>query len=175
MKTIIALIGITFFTHFVNAQNDTVSTSEGTTITVTVPVTSDEGNVLLGLYTEDIFLKAAPMKRAIAEIIDGKAIATFENVAPGTYGISLFQDKNGNKQMDFDVNGMPLEPYGISNNIMSLAFHSGAMQNLRLGMNPLRWKLECKTLEIEFEKPELKIGLFVINKIFVFKYCDSFF
>jgi uncharacterized protein (DUF2141 family) len=141
MKTIIALIGFTFFTHFVNAQNDTASTSEGTTITVTVPVTSDEGNVLLGLYTEDIFLKAAPMKRAIAEIIDGKAIATFENVAPGTYGISLFQDKNGNKQMDFDVNGMPLEPYGISNNIMSFGPPQWSDAKFEVGNEPIEMEI----------------------------------
>lgn len=118
MKTIITVIGLVFFTHFMNAQDDAISVAEGTTITVTVPVNSSEGNILIGLYTEDTFLKAAPLMRASAEIVDGKATATFENVAAGTYGISLFQDKNSNKQMDFDANGMPLEPYGVSNNVM---------------------------------------------------------
>jgi uncharacterized protein (DUF2141 family) len=119
MKTIILSISLMFTATFLSAQNTSNLTSNGTTITVSVPCKSSEGNVLVGLYSEDTFLKAAPLKSVSAEIVDGKAIATFENVKAGTYGISLFQDKNSNKQMDFDANGMPLEPYGVSNNIMS--------------------------------------------------------
>ncbi len=119
MKTILLSISLMFTATFLSAQNTSITNSEGTTITVSVPCKSNEGNVLLGLYTEDTFLKAAPNMSVSAEIVDGKATATFENVPVGTYGISLFQDKNNNKQMDFDAGRMPLEPYGVSNNVMS--------------------------------------------------------
>ncbi|WP_347372740.1 DUF2141 domain-containing protein [Aequorivita sp. Q41] len=119
MKTIIISIGLSFFSILLNAQSDSSTAETGTTITVSVPCKSDEGNVLIGLYNENTFLKAAPIMSSSAEIIDGKATATFKNVTPGSYGISLFQDKNNNKRMDFDTNGMPTEPYGVSNNNMS--------------------------------------------------------
>jgi len=119
MKIILLSISLMFTATFLYAQNTSTSISEGTTITVSVPCKSNEGNVLIGLYTEATFLKAAPNMSLSAEIVDGKATATFENVAVGTYGISLFHDKNSNKQMDFDLNGMPVEPYGVSNNTMS--------------------------------------------------------
>lgn len=118
MKTIIALIGLTFLTHFVNAQNDATTVVGGTTITVTVPVTSNEGSILVGLDDEAHFMQKG-IQSAEGIIKDGKAVVTFSNVAPGEYAIVLFHDKNSNKQMDFDMNGMPLESYGVSNNVMS--------------------------------------------------------
>ena len=118
MKTIIALIGLTFFTHFVNAQNDATTVPAGTTITVTVPVTSNEGSILVGLDDEAHFMQKG-IQSAEGIIKDGKAVVTFTDVAPGEYAIVLFHDKNSNKQMDFDANGMPLEDYGVSNNVMS--------------------------------------------------------
>ena len=119
MKTILFTIALAISTLFLKAQTNEVVLIEGTTITVTVPVSSTEGNVIFGLYDENTFMKAAPIQGLEGEIVDGKATVTFTNVAPGTYGISLFHDKNGNKQMDFEPNGMPKENYGVSNNIMS--------------------------------------------------------
>jgi uncharacterized protein (DUF2141 family) len=123
MKTILFTITLAFTSLIINAQNepstDTI-VSEGTTITVNVPVSSDKGNVIFGLYTEENFMSAAPVQGLEAEIMDGKATVTFINVAPGTYAITLLHDLNGNKQMDFDENGMPTEMYGVSNNVMSM-------------------------------------------------------
>ena len=119
MKTIILTIALAISTFFLKAQTDDVASVEGTTITVTVPVASNEGNVIFGLYDENTFMKSAPIQGLEGEIIDGKATVTFTNVVPGTYGISLFHDKNGNKIMDFEPNGMPKEMYGVSNNVMS--------------------------------------------------------
>ncbi|UZO80346.1 DUF2141 domain-containing protein [Aquimarina sp. ERC-38] len=98
-----------------NAQN-----ASGTTITVTIPnVTSSEGTVQVGLYDEQTFMKAAPIQGEIKKIENGKVTVTFEDVAPGTYAISCYHDKNNNNQMDFEPTGMPKESYGISNNPMS--------------------------------------------------------
>ena len=117
MKTIITTIVLALTLTFMNAQ-DAVKT-EGTTITVTVPVKTDKGEIVVGLYNEATFMKAAPLKGLSSKIENGKATVTFKNIAPGEYGISLFHDTNGNKTMDFEANGMPKENYGVSNNVMS--------------------------------------------------------
>ena len=119
MKTIILTIAMAISALLANAQTDEVATTEGITITVTVPINSQEGNIIVGLYDENTFMKAAPMQGVEGDIVDGLATVTFIDVNPGTYGITLFHDKNGNKIMDFEPNGMPKEMYGVSNNNMS--------------------------------------------------------
>ena len=39
----------------------------------------------------------------------------FPDVPDGSYAIAVFQDTNGNKNLDRDQRGLPLEPYGFSN------------------------------------------------------------
>lgn len=119
MKTLILSIAFLISSFSMIAQSNGESTSEGTTITITVPVQSNEGNVVVGLYQEANFMKN-PSVGSESDIVDGKATVTFDNVAPGTYAVILFHDKNLNKQMDFDPSGMPLEMYGVSNNVMSM-------------------------------------------------------
>ena len=119
MKTIILTIAMAISALFANAQTDTAVATDGTTIKVTVAVPNNEGNVVFGLFDENTFMKAAPLQGLESEIVDGKATIIFTNIAPGTYGITLFHDKNGNKVMDFEPNGMPIEMYGVSNNVMT--------------------------------------------------------
>lgn len=123
MKTILTTAALFISSLFLNAQTDVVTTEisheEGTTITVNVPVPGTGGKVIVGLFDEATFMKAEPIQGMESDIVDGKATVTFTNVAPGYYGITLFHDKNDNKQMDFEPNGMPKEMYGVSNNVMS--------------------------------------------------------
>ena len=119
MKTIILTIALALSSYFAECQQADTPATEGTTITVTVPVQSSEGLVLFGLYDEATFMKTMPLQGLESEIVDGKATVTFTDVTPGIYGITVLHDKNGNKNMDYDTNGMPLERYGVSNNIMS--------------------------------------------------------
>jgi uncharacterized protein (DUF2141 family) len=39
----------------------------------------------------------------------------FPDVPEGSYAIAVFQDMNGNSNLDRDQRGLPLEPYGFSN------------------------------------------------------------
>ncbi len=111
MKTIAILI-VLLFTQQFQAQ-----TENTTSITVSVKnLDSNEGAVLFGIYTEMTFMKAKPKFNAKSEIVNGTATITFEDMAPGTYAISCFHDKNGNGQMDFEPTGRPMESYGVSNN-----------------------------------------------------------
>lgn len=119
MRTILLTIALSITALISNAQSADDASSEGVTIQVIVPVPSTDGSVIFALYNEDTFMKAAPLQSLESEIIDGKATVTFVNVKPGTYAVTLLHDKNGNKIMDFEANGMPKEMYGVSNNVMN--------------------------------------------------------
>lgn len=111
MKYLILFLTL-FVSTFVFSQSEKVST-----ITVTVNnLSSDEGILLMGIYTEKIFMKSAPKYTAKGDIKNGSTTITFEGIPPGTYAISGFHDLNGNSKMDFEPTGKPNEPYGISNN-----------------------------------------------------------
>lgn len=111
MKTI-SLIFALFLHSLLFAQQP-----NGTDITVHISnISSDEGNIRIGLYTEDTFMKAAPVQKQTGEIEDGECTVVFENVSPGNYAVLSFHDENENDTMDFDPSGMPTEAYGVSNN-----------------------------------------------------------
>lgn len=113
MKLIVALLIVTmlFISNAILAQNKKV------TATV-VNITSDFGKVGFALYDKSNFRKK-PIQGKESKIIAGKSIVIFENVAAGEYAIMCYHDKNNNDKMDFQSNGMPLEAYGASNNVMN--------------------------------------------------------
>src|SRR5215471_10578367 len=43
--------------------------------------------------------------------------STINEVPYGDYGVAVFHDENSNGKMDRNVLGIPLEPYGFSNNV----------------------------------------------------------
>lgn len=89
-------------------------------ITVTVDnVKNDKGKVVFSLHTKDTFMKGNGIMNAESDIKEGKVTITFENVQAGEYAIMVLHDENDNQRMDFRENGMPLESYGMSNNVMS--------------------------------------------------------
>jgi len=118
MKTVLTTLALAFTLLTATAQTTPSVTTNGTTITVTVPVQSNDGSVFFALHTEETFLKKG-ITSMEAPIVDGFATVTFDHVPEGEYGITLFHDKNSNKKMDFEANGMPKEMYGVSNNVMS--------------------------------------------------------
>ncbi len=113
MKTLFTTIIALIIATFALAQ-------ETHTVTVTVKnAKNDNGKMSFTLSTEDQFMKAQPLMSTAVTIENGVAIAVFENVPTGNYAVIALHDLNGNKSMDFDANGMPVENYGISNNPMS--------------------------------------------------------
>lgn len=142
MKTVLVSIALSLTSLILSAQSETETSiaTEGTTITITVPVQSSEGSILVGLYQESNFMQT-PTLAAVGEIKDGKSIVTLNNVAPGEYGITLLHDKNGNKRMDFDANGMPLERYGVSNNIMSYGPPQWSDAKFEVGNTPIEMEI----------------------------------
>lgn len=112
MKTL-ALIIAFVLTSFFSYSQDTYS------LTVTVDnVLNSNGHVLVGLHTEETFMKGKGIQNAKAEIKDGKILVTFEDLDPGNYAVMVLHDENDNERMDMEMNGMPKESYGMSNNPM---------------------------------------------------------
>ncbi len=73
-----------------------------------------KGQVLVAVYEKDQFLKK-PSYYGYAVVENETVTVVIENVKPGEYAISLFQDENGNKKLDMGTFG-PTEKYGFSNN-----------------------------------------------------------
>jgi len=55
-------------------------------------------------------------RRASVTASGGVAVARFENVPPGRYAASAFQDVDSNGRMAFGMMGRPTEPWGYSRN-----------------------------------------------------------
>ena len=113
MKLIVAILTTTilFITNSITAQNNTITTA-------VINVTSDAGKVGYALYDKTNF-RMKPIQGAESKIVNGKSVVVFENVEAGEYAIICYHDKNNNDKMDFEANGMPLEDYGASNNVMN--------------------------------------------------------
>lgn len=123
MSKYILTLFLVFMGLTLNAQEDS-----GVTITVVIEnVLNDQGNILAGLYTEENFMRGPGVADYATEAKAGEISFEFTNVSPGVYAISVMQDFNENQRMDFEANGMPVEPYGMSGNDMAMgppSFHS---------------------------------------------------
>jgi len=85
-----------------------------------INIISDKGKVHFALYnSQDNFNNRIPVATAVGLIKEGVSNVAFTNVLPGTYAIICYHDANNNGKMDFASNGMPLEDYGMTNNIMN--------------------------------------------------------
>ncbi len=83
-------------------------------------IVSDNGIVYFALYdSQDNFINRKPRKVLQKKIENNSVKVVFENLKPGIYAVSCYHDANNNGKMDFENNGMPLEDYGATNNIMN--------------------------------------------------------
>jgi len=107
----------TLFLLFLMAVSQQFTAQETATVNIIIEnIANDQGEILLGMSTQESFMKTKPDYSATSKIKDGKATITFTGVPYGSYAISSFHDMNMNKQMDFEPSGMPKEGYGVSNN-----------------------------------------------------------
>lgn len=107
----ILVVVIISITNIITAQNKTI-------IATVLNISSDKGIVKFALYNKTNF-RLKPLQSEIGNIENGKTTITFKEVAGGEYAIVCYHDKNSNDKMDFQPNGMSLEAYGASNNVMN--------------------------------------------------------
>ena len=127
MVRIVILLVMYLVSQIIGAQTSNSSheefekeVNEFVTINVTVPkVSGNEGVVLFALYNStEKFIQRETMATKVGVIENGTVTVSFQKVVPGTYAIVCLHDKNENNRMDFNDSGMPVEDYGLSNNVM---------------------------------------------------------
>lgn len=86
-------------------------------------IQSTKGSLLLAVYDkEDSYnanrnwVSAQQVQLVESAIVEGSMKVALGDLPDGDYAIKLFQDENGNGQIDLNSLGVPVEPYGFSNN-----------------------------------------------------------
>lgn len=90
----------------------------GSAITITISgITAIKGNLRVGLYLpEDDFLKEKGLKGITLPHTAKVQDIHFDHIPNGVYAIAVYQDINKNNRLDKNQLGIPLEPFGFSNN-----------------------------------------------------------
>jgi uncharacterized protein (DUF2141 family) len=97
----------------------TLSAAQATAADLTIRVENvlPAGGVLrLGLYNAALYPDddSKPIASADVPAIGGETVVTLHGIVPGIYAIETFQDVNANNKMDTTWVGLPLEPFGFS-------------------------------------------------------------
>jgi len=76
-----------------------------------------EGELYIAIYDDpSSYLNPdAALQRRVLKVEADTLQLRFSNMQPGTYAIAVFQDLNGNGLLDESGKGIPLEPFGFSN------------------------------------------------------------
>lgn len=91
-----------------------------TLIVKTFPTVSDKGMVFFALFNRDKgfpvdWTKAVRYGRCMPE--RGTAEVSFAGLVPGDYAVALYHDENENGVVDLNFLGLPVEGWGVSNNV----------------------------------------------------------
>ena len=109
-----------FFVLIMLTLYDGYSQSKKTSLTLTIEVASFENTkgVLRVCVTDqkDDFLKSCAFSK-IVTVEDDTVSLKIENIEKGNYAVSVYHDENNNGILETGgVFGIPVEPYGFSNN-----------------------------------------------------------
>lgn len=87
------------------------------TLTLRVETQSATGTLRAAVFNSQ---QAFEADRIVANVMGPAVVGVtelhMENLEPGTYGLAIFQDLNGNEELDTNLFGAPNEPFGFSNN-----------------------------------------------------------
>lgn len=78
-------------------------------------VANDRGHVLVALCTPETFLQPACPYSTAADAVAGTTRLTLRDVLPGRYAVQAFHDENGNRRIDRNFLGLPVEGLGFGN------------------------------------------------------------
>jgi uncharacterized protein (DUF2141 family) len=111
-----------------------------------VGIEEARGTILIGIYdNEKTFPKTGKSFRNVSVPVDGKRVkCTIDDLPEGSYAIALCHDVNGDGEFNTNFVGMPLEPYGFSNDVKA-TFKAPAFEDARFdlrGQKSLRIELQ---------------------------------
>jgi uncharacterized protein (DUF2141 family) len=92
--------------------------ADAATLTVIIEnISKTDGHILLGLYNDaDAFPSGQRFRQERATPTVPRVTVEFADVPPGDYAISAFHDVNDKGKIEANYLGIPIVPYGISNN-----------------------------------------------------------
>ena len=100
---------------------------QATILLKVVGLHSEKGQVKIAVFNSPDKWLEEPVYSATIDV-NGQAVTWKINRVPyGDYAVAVFHDENKNGKMDKGVLGIPLEPYGFSN-------------NLRVTFGPPKWE-----------------------------------
>ncbi|HTH95091.1 MAG TPA: DUF2141 domain-containing protein [Rhodocyclaceae bacterium] len=73
------------------------------------------GNVRAAIYGQSADFLKKSLRGAESPVNGNSVTLVFKDLPAGDYAVTAFQDSNGNKKLDTSIVGIPLEPYGMSN------------------------------------------------------------
>lgn len=78
-------------------------------------IVSAGGEIAVALYAQDgAWLGSNPVVAQRVPVSQGVMTIVFEDIAPGRYAASVYQDINANGALDTGFMGIPSEPYGFT-------------------------------------------------------------
>lgn len=93
------------------------SPSEGVKLSVKMKgISNQDGKMMIALYKSETTFLNKPFRVCMGTIANSESMVSFDDIEPGIYAISCYQDKNLNPKLDFNGIGIPQEPTGASNN-----------------------------------------------------------
>ena len=114
---------VSFIAHSQTNNSENLNFANDTELKIMVEIkkmVSDKGTVYFGLYdSQDNFANRNPLKVSKSTIENGKVHILFDHLKPGIYAITCYHDANDNGKLDFAANGVPVEDYGATNNVMN--------------------------------------------------------
>jgi uncharacterized protein (DUF2141 family) len=140
---------IAFFILIIFAGIFSVKSQTGTIKVKISEYRNTKGELMVALFSEK---NKSSFTQKIENAFEKKMIKisgniveiNFENIPYGVYAVSIFHDENENLKMDRNSIGMPIEEYGVSNNV----FFMGPPQ-----FEPCKFELNTskKVLEIKMK------------------------
>jgi len=96
--------------------------AQAATLKLDIQGLKPRGQVMVVLYNAEQAwnAKAGAVREIRRRVTAATAQILFEGLAAGHYGAMVFQDLNLDGKMNFNFVGMPMEPYGFSNNSRGL-------------------------------------------------------
>lgn len=101
-----------FFASYIQAQEMPVKISG---------VRSEKGNIIINVFKDQLsYDKELPYKKVTFDkkALNNGTMTVKLNLEPGTYGITLLDDENGNGKIDKNFIRIPKEGFGFSNFFM---------------------------------------------------------
>ncbi len=96
------------------AQAPAMAQARATLIVTVQGVIPPGGMLRLGVYDRAGYDTDKEVAFADVPAIVGTTVVTLRDIAPGEYGVMVYQDLNSNDKVDSNFLGIPREPYGFS-------------------------------------------------------------